>query len=119
MKVEMRITFDVWDGADHAAYEFLAQRLRTGALTLLCADSGERSSYDSAFVPADVISADIEVLDVRMALSEEAKAARRLPHPVLLLQAEHDSPELPVTKTRVVRAVRVPPVREKGKSDDH
>lgn len=40
-------------------------------------------------------------------LSEETKEARRLPHPVSLMQAEHNGPDLPA-KTRAARTVRVP-----------
>lgn len=40
-------------------------------------------------------------------LSAEASAARRVPAPTLLLQAEQDRPELPA-KARVARAARVP-----------
>lgn len=50
-------------------------------------------------------------------LSVAAKEMRRLPHPTAFLMAEHDRPDLPPTKTRPARAIRVPPVREK--SDGH
>jgi hypothetical protein len=47
-------------------------------------------------------------------LSVAAKEMRRLPHPTAFLLAEHDRPDLPPTKTRVARVVRVPLMKEKG-----